>query len=100
MVNKIHPQNISESVRTGEQVASGSPLATRIESKISTKFHRQNQRFFFSLMCLPPDPALVGDNWRAMWLERLQNTPLFQDNWLQHQRRDAVPSRMGPHARP
>jgi hypothetical protein len=25
-------------------------------------------------MCLPPDPALVGDNWRAMWLERLQNS--------------------------
>ena len=21
--------------------------------------------FFFSLMCLPPDPALVGDSWRA-----------------------------------
>ena len=34
--------------------------------------------FFFSLMCLPPDPALVGDSWRAMWLERLQNIPLFQ----------------------
>src|SRR5690349_518494 len=45
--------------------------------------------FFFSLMCLPPDPALVGDDWRAMWLERLQNVPLFQENWLQHQRRDA-----------
>ena len=45
--------------------------------------------FFFSLMCLPPDPALVGERWRAMWLERLANVPLFQDNWLQHQRRDA-----------
>jgi hypothetical protein len=40
-------------------------------------------------MCLPPDPALVGDSWRAMWLERLENIPLFQDNWLAHQRRDA-----------
>src|SRR3954453_428446 len=45
--------------------------------------------FFFSLMCLPPDPALVGDSWRAMWLERLQNIPLFLETWLQHQRRDA-----------
>ena len=45
--------------------------------------------FFFSLMCLPPDPALVGDSWRAMWLERLANIPLFQENWLRHQRRDA-----------
>ena len=40
-------------------------------------------------MCLPPDPTLVGDSWRAMWLERLQKIPLFQENWLQHQRRDA-----------
>ncbi len=37
----------------------------------------------------PPDPALVGERWRAMWLERLENTPLLIDNWLQHQRRDA-----------
>ena len=45
--------------------------------------------FFFSLMSLPPDPILVGDSWRAMWLERLQNMPLFLELWLQHQRRDA-----------
>ena len=45
--------------------------------------------FFFGSMCLPPDPALVGDAWRAMWLERLQNTPLFFERWLEHQRRDA-----------
>jgi hypothetical protein len=45
--------------------------------------------FFFGSMCLPPDPALVGDRWRAMWLERLQNTPLFFERWLEHQRRDA-----------
>jgi uncharacterized protein len=45
--------------------------------------------FFFGLMCLPPDPMLVGDSWRAMWLERLENVPLFFELWLQHQRRDA-----------
>jgi predicted acyl esterase len=45
--------------------------------------------FFFGSMCLPPDPMLVGDSWRAMWLERLENVPLFFENWLQHQRRDA-----------
>jgi predicted acyl esterase len=45
--------------------------------------------YFFGLMCLPPDPMLVGDKWRAMWLERLQNIPLFFELWLQHQRRDA-----------
>ena len=45
--------------------------------------------FFFGSMCLPPDPMLVGDSWRAMWLERLGNVPLFFELWLQHQRRDA-----------
>ena len=45
--------------------------------------------FFSGLMCLPPDPMLVGDEWRAMWMERLQNTPLFFEPWLHHQRRDA-----------
>jgi uncharacterized protein len=45
--------------------------------------------FFFGSMCLPPDPLLVGDSWRAMWLERLENVPFFFETWLQHQRRDA-----------
>jgi predicted acyl esterase len=40
-------------------------------------------------MCLPPDLALVGHRWRAMWLERLENVPLFFETWLRHQRRDA-----------
>ena len=46
--------------------------------------------FFFGSMCLPPDPLLVGDRWRAMWLERLENVPLFFELWLQHQRRDCL----------
>jgi predicted acyl esterase len=45
--------------------------------------------FFFGSMCLPPDPLLVGDAWRAMWLERVEKVPLFFETWLQHQRRDA-----------
>jgi len=45
--------------------------------------------FFFGAMCHPPDPTLVGERWRAMWLERLGNVPLFLELWLKHQRRDA-----------
>jgi putative CocE/NonD family hydrolase len=45
--------------------------------------------FFFSDMCHPPDPALVGERWRLMWLKRLQNLPLFLERWLRHQHRDA-----------
>lgn len=36
-----------------------------------------------------PDPALVGDAWRDMWLERLENEPFLPAIWLRHQRRDA-----------
>lgn len=37
----------------------------------------------------PPDPHLVGEAWRAMWLDRLRNAPFLAANWLEHQRRDA-----------
>jgi len=43
----------------------------------------------FALMAHPPDPALVGERWREMWRDRLENEPLLIDNWLKHQRRDA-----------
>lgn len=38
---------------------------------------------------LPPDPAVVGERWRAMWYDRLGRTPPFIEAWLTHQRRDA-----------
>jgi putative CocE/NonD family hydrolase len=37
----------------------------------------------------PADPALVGEGWRAQWLERLGKLPFFPALWLAHQRRDA-----------
>ncbi|MCO5162361.1 MAG: CocE/NonD family hydrolase [Mesorhizobium sp.] len=37
----------------------------------------------------PPDPALVGERWREMWLERLDNMPFLARTWLSHQTRDA-----------
>jgi len=43
---------------------------------------------FFMYHLLPPDPDIVGDRWREMWLERLENAVLFPAHWLGHQRRD------------
>lgn len=37
----------------------------------------------------PPDPEVVGDRWRKMWLERLNAQPYLLETWLSHQRRDA-----------
>ena len=36
----------------------------------------------------PPDPQIVGERWRAMWQERIDNLVPFPALWLQHQWRD------------
>ena len=36
----------------------------------------------------PPDPLVVGERWREMWLERMEKTPPYVEEWLRHQRRD------------
>ena len=37
---------------------------------------------------LPPDPALVGERWRDLWMQRLEANKPFPAHWLRHQRRD------------
>ncbi len=37
----------------------------------------------------PPDPEVLGNSWREVWLERLQAEPFLLEVWLRHQRRDA-----------
>ena len=37
----------------------------------------------------PPDPELVGEEWRESWLNRLENMPLLIETWLSHPHRDA-----------
>ena len=44
---------------------------------------------FFAFLPRPPDPAVVGERWRAMWLERLEKLVQPIEIWLEHQRRDA-----------
>ena len=42
----------------------------------------------FSHNARPPDPTVVGDRWRDMWMDRLEGSGLWVKNWLEHQRRD------------
>ena len=42
----------------------------------------------FDQNACPPDPELVGGRWRDMWLERLEQSGLWLETWLRHQRRD------------
>ena len=36
----------------------------------------------------PPDPALAGESWKQRWLDRLNHTPHYMENWFSHQRED------------
>jgi putative CocE/NonD family hydrolase len=36
----------------------------------------------------PPDPAIVGERWREMWLQRLEGNVDLSRTWLEHQARD------------
>jgi hypothetical protein len=42
----------------------------------------------FAYNSCPPDPEIVGDRWREMWMDRLQGSGLWLEKWLRHQRRD------------
>lgn len=37
----------------------------------------------------PPDPRFVGDRWREIWFDRMEQTPAYIEPWLKHQRRDS-----------
>jgi putative CocE/NonD family hydrolase len=43
---------------------------------------------FKTVLVGPPDPAIVGDRWKEMWLARLKATPPILAEWLSHQRYD------------
>ena len=42
----------------------------------------------FSLNTAPPDPTHVGERWRDMWMERLEKSGFWIEDWLEHQHRD------------
>ncbi|MCX4187879.1 CocE/NonD family hydrolase [Methylophaga sp. OBS4] len=43
----------------------------------------------FTANSSPPDPELVGERWREMWLQRLEGSGLWLETWLRHQHRDS-----------
>jgi hypothetical protein len=43
----------------------------------------------FAYSARPPDPLIVGERWRDMWHERLENLPFVTAEWMAHPTRDA-----------
>ena len=88
------------------QVAALRPPALKAVISLSTTVDRFNDDIHYKggaqlsanlswssyMLCYssrPPDPALVGELWREMWLNRLEHEPLLLATWLRHQTRDA-----------
>ena len=44
---------------------------------------------FKGVMAAPPDPAIAGPEWSALWRRRLDATPAIITEWVSHQRYDA-----------
>ncbi len=42
----------------------------------------------FAFNSCPPDPEIVGERWRDMWFDRMENSGLWLEKWLRHQTRD------------
>jgi hypothetical protein len=42
----------------------------------------------FAINATPPDPALVGEKWRDMWMGRLEGSGFWLEEWHRRQRRD------------
>jgi len=42
----------------------------------------------FAYNSCPPDPQLVGEKWKEMWMDRLEGSGLWLKKWLEHQRFD------------
>lgn len=50
--------------------------------------HLSGATVMFSHNSLPPDPALVGERWRDMWMQRLEHSGSWLNQWLYNQRRN------------
>ncbi|MCG5539582.1 MULTISPECIES: CocE/NonD family hydrolase [unclassified Halorhodospira] len=42
----------------------------------------------FAFNSMPPDPKIVGDRWREMWMQRLEDSGLWVKRWMSHPQRD------------
>lgn len=88
------------------QVAALRPPALKAVISLSSTADRYNDDIHYKGGCLmsanvywagvmlsyasrPPDPAVLGNSWREVWLRRLEAEPFLLETWLHHQRRDA-----------
>ena len=91
---------------TGLQLASRQPEALKTVIAVGATEYRYYDDAGYYMGCMigqtigwaaimfgyntrPPDPALVGDQWRDLWLQRMRTAPHYLIQWLEHQREDS-----------
>ena len=102
---KVATMGISWGGITGLQLAQRAPSALKTIIVLGATDQRYYDDAGYYLGCLvgqtlgwaaimfgyntrPPDPELVGKNWKTLWLERLENTPHYLERWFEHQHND------------
>ncbi len=87
------------------QIAALKPPALKAVISIGTTVDRYNDDIHYKNGCLlysnfswssvmlcfasrPPDPEIVGDSWREIWLNRLKTQPFPLATWLANQRKN------------
>ncbi|MCS5645976.1 MAG: CocE/NonD family hydrolase, partial [Candidatus Marinimicrobia bacterium] len=102
---KVGTMGISWGGITGMQLAQRSPEALKTIITLGSSDQRYYDDGSYYMGCLvgqtlgwaaimfgfnsrPPDPELVSDNWKTLWLERLEKTPHYLERWLKHQHND------------
>jgi putative CocE/NonD family hydrolase len=102
---KVGTMGISWGGITGLQLAQRSPEALKTIIVLGATDQRYYDDAGYYLGCLvgqtlgwaaimfgyntrPPDPELAGEDWKDLWLERLQQTPHYLERWFEHQHND------------
>jgi putative CocE/NonD family hydrolase len=102
---KVGTMGISWGGITGLQLAQRSPEALKTIVVLGASDQRYYDDAGYYMGCLvgqtlgwaaimfgyntrPPDPELVGENWRDLWLERLEQAPHYLERWFEHQHND------------
>lgn len=90
---------------TGMQLAQRAPEALKTIIVLGATEHRYYDDGSYYMGCMvgqtigwaalmfgyntrPPDPELVGDGWRKLWFDRLENAPHYMERWFEHQHVD------------
>lgn len=100
---RVGMMGLSWGANTGLRMASRCPPQLKAVIPVSAADDRYSNKYLggclllnsvvwgFTMMAQnsrPPSPDAVGDDWRPMWLHRLEEIPCYPANWMRHPHHD------------